>query len=38
MEHTPALWYDFHNLNWSGADDGGMEIVCNGWETSSEMI
>lgn len=31
MEHTPALWYDSHSLNWSRADDVGMELACNGW-------
>jgi hypothetical protein len=31
MEHTPALWYDSHDFNWSGADDMGMELDRNGW-------
>lgn len=34
-EHTPALWYDSHDFNWSGADDAGMELNRNGWEPSN---
>ena len=36
MEHTPALWYDSHNLNWLGVDDVGMESGCNGWENKHQ--